>query len=140
MLAQQNFVASGVEAKGIGGSSSCSVGQIDYITLKDSLIGTIAQGLQQPYDILNLTTVETGINISIYPNPTKDFILLNVQDASTQNMTYILYDVLGKVIESKELSGNQTSISMVSLANDIYFIKVLENNTELKFFKIIKNK
>ena len=140
LLAQQNPVASGGDAGGRGGSFSYSIGQIGYVTSNGSL-GTITEGLQQPYEILILSGLErTGITLSVYPNPTTDFIVLSVENGNIQNMTYILYDILGKVIETKKLNGNQTTISMTNLANDIYFIKVLENDNGLKIFKIIKNK
>ncbi|MES2140645.1 MAG: T9SS type A sorting domain-containing protein [Bacteroidota bacterium] len=139
-VAQQNPVASGGDAIGTGGVISYSLGQIDYVTSTGSL-GTISEGLQQPYEILILSGFEeTGISLSVYPNPTTDFVVLSVLNSNTQNMTYTLYDLLGKIIENKKLSGSQTSISMTNLANDIYFIKVLNNDTELKVFKIIKNK
>ncbi|MCE9539620.1 MAG: T9SS type A sorting domain-containing protein [Bacteroidetes bacterium] len=140
LVAQQNSVASGGDAIGTGGVISYSIGQIDYITSKGSL-GTITEGLQQPYEILTLSGFEeTGISLSVYPNPTTDFVVLSVLNSNTQNMTYTLYDLLGKIIENKKLSGSLTSISMINLANDIYFIKVLNNDIELKVFKIIKNK
>lgn len=124
----------------MGGGISYTIGQIDHVTSTGS-IGTISEGLQQPYEILILKGVEeTDIRLSVYPNPTRDFIVLSVQNSNTQNMTYILYDVLGKIIENKKLIGSQTSISMLYLADDIYFIKVLNNGNELKIFKIIKNK
>lgn len=140
LVAQQNPVASGGDAIGTGGFCSYSIGQIDYITSVGSL-GTITEGLQQPYEILILHGIEeTNIKLSVYPNPTTDNVLLTVENANTQNMAYMLYDLLGKVIENKKLNGSQTSISMVTLANDIYFIKVMDNDRELKVFKIIKNK
>lgn len=140
LIAQQNSVASGGDAIGAGGVISYSLGQIDYVTSAGSL-GTITEGVQQPYEILILSGMEeTNINLSVYPNPTKDFVVLTVENVNTQDMTYMLYDVLGKVIENKKLNGSQTSISMVNLANDIYFIKVLNHERELKVFKIIKNK
>lgn len=140
LVAQQNSVASGGDAIGVGGGISYSIGQIDHVTSVGS-IGTISEGLQQPYEILILKGVEeTDIRLSVYPNPTRDFIVLSVQNTNTQNMTYILYDVLGKIIENKKLIDSQTSISMLNLADDIYFIKVLNNGNELKIFKIIKNK
>ncbi len=140
IVAQQNPVASGGDAIGAGGVISYSLGQIDYVTSTGSL-GTVSEGLQQPYEILILSGFEeTNISLSVYPNPTTDFVVLSVLNSNTQNMTYMLYDVLGKIIENKKLSGSQTSISMINLANDIYFIKVLNNDNELKIFKIIKNK
>lgn len=140
LFAQQNTDASGGNASGIGGFASFSIGQLDYLTASDSL-GNITQGLQQAYEILIIRGVEEiDINLTLYPNPAADFVVLSVQNTNIQNMTYMLYDAQGKVIVSQKLNTNQTSISMADLANDIYFIKVLNNGNELKVFKIIKNK
>lgn len=140
LFAQQNPVPSGGDAIGTGGFFSYSLGQIEYIT-STGPSGTITEGLQQPYEILILSGIEeTDIKLSVYPNPTTDNVVLTVENANTQNMTYMIYDLLGKVIENKKLNGSQTSISMVTLANDIYFIKVMNQDKELKIFKIIKNK
>lgn len=140
LFAQQNTDASGGNAYGTGGSASFSIGQVDYITASDSS-GNTTQGLQQSYEILIIKGIEEiDINLTLYPNPAADFVVLSVWDSNIQNMTYLLYDMQGKLIESKKLNSNQTSISMADLANDIYFIKVLDNDSELKVFKIIKNK
>ncbi len=142
MNAQQNTNTSGGNAGGTGGSVSFSLGQIDYLTAT-GFGGTITEGLQQPYEILVVSGIEeTNINLvlSVYPNPAVDFVILSVQNADTQNMTYQLYDAQGKLIEKQKLNGSQTSISVSDLANEIYFIKVFNGNKELKIFKIIKNK
>lgn len=138
---QQNTITSGGNEYGTGGSVSYSFGQIDYATTT-GVGGSIMEGLQQPFEILVVSgSEETNINLilSVYPNPTKDFVVLSVQNFDTQNMTYLLYDVQGKLIEKQKLTGNQTYISLVDLANDIYFINVLNKSKELKKFKIIKN-
>lgn len=139
LFAQQNTDASGGNATGIGGSFSFSVGQLDYITSTGSL-GTVSEGVQQPYEILIVNGIEeTDIQLSVFPNPTNDFVLLTVKNSSTDNMAYLLYDVQGKIIEKQQIDGTETPISMFHLASDIYFIKGLKNNTEVKIFKIIKN-
>jgi len=138
VFSQQNTDASGGDATGIGGSFSFSIGQLDYYTSTGSL-GTVSEGLQQPYEILITNGIEeTDIQLSVFPNPTNDFVVLSVKNSNTDNMTYLLYDVQGKIIETQKLSGSETSIYMISLANDIYIIKVLKNNKEVKTFKIIK--
>jgi hypothetical protein len=107
--------------------------------------GTVAQGVQQPFEISVVTGLEEakGINLSVsaYPNPTTDFLNLKV-DASTplsiQSMSYQLYDINGKLLENKKIEGNETSIVMSNLVPATYFVKVTEGNKEVKTFKIIK--
>ncbi len=139
--AQQGPVASGGDGSGIGGSISFSIGQIDYRNNAGSG-GAISQGLQQPYEIFVVSGIEEkGIELtmSVYPNPTADFVFLNIENFWGQSMTFGLYDLQGKLIEKQKINRSQTSIPMVELANAIYFIKVFNNSNELKTFKIIKN-
>lgn len=141
IFGQQNFVVSGGNLIGSGGSVSYSLGQINYLTGSGSG-GTFNEGVQQPFEIFVVGGIEeTNINLSlsVYPNPTKDFLVLNVRNFNTQNMTYILYDMQGRLIEKQKLNGSQNNISMVDLANGIYFISVFNRKMELKKFKIIKN-
>ena len=45
----------------------------------------------------------------------------------------------GKLIESKKVENNETSIVMSNLVPATYFLKVIQDNKEIKTFKIIKN-
>jgi hypothetical protein len=137
--AQQGPVTSGGDAIGSGGSMSFTIGQIDY-TSSTSGGGSVNQGIQQPYEIFVVTGIqekEIELTASVYPNPTTDFVMLSVPKFN--NMSYELYDLQGKLIVKQKINSGQTSISMVNLANAIYFIKVLNNKSEVKTFKIIKN-
>lgn len=142
LQAQEAIPATGGNASGGGGSVSYSVGQVVYTT-NTGTNGSVAQGVQQPYEISVVTGIEQakGINLicSAYPNPTTDFLTLKVDgDVKTQYIAS-LYDINGKLLKSKKIVGNETSINMSNLVPATYFIKVSNNNKELKTFKIIKN-
>ena len=145
LQAQTSVNATGGNAAGSGGSASYSLGQVVYTT-NIGANGSVAQGVQQPFEISVVTAIEEakGINLSVtaYPNPTTDFLQLKV-DASTtlsiQSMSYQLYDMNGKLLQSEKITGNQTSIVMSNLVPANYFVKVIQANKEVKTFKIIKN-
>lgn len=145
LQAQESVNATGGDASGSGGSASYSVGQVVYTT-NTGTSGSVAQGVQQPYEISVVTGLEEakGINLSVsaYPNPTTDYLILSI-DASTtlsiQSMSYQLYDMNGKLLQSEKITGNQTSIGMSNLVPANYFVKVIQANKEVKTFKIIKN-
>ena len=145
LQAQESVNATGGDASGSGGSVSYSVGQVVYTT-NIGANGSVAQGVQQPYEISVVTGLEEakGINLSVsaYPNPTTDYLTLRI-DASTtlsiQSMSYQLYDMNGKLLQSEKITGNQTSIVMSNLVPANYFVKVTQGNKEVKTFKIIKN-
>jgi hypothetical protein len=142
--AQQATTAAGGDASGSGGSVAYSVGQIVYTT-NTSSSGSVAQGVQQAYEI-SITTglAETGINLNLtaYPNPTTNYLMLQIDASaalSNQSMSYQLYDISGKLLESNTIVANSTTIKMEQLATGNYFLKVSQNNTLVKTFKIIKN-
>jgi hypothetical protein len=138
--AQKNTLAAGGDASGPGGTVSYSIGQIDYVTATGTG-GVITQGLQQPYEIfiVGREEKEMGLPISVYPNPTEDWIILDVGDRVAQEMQYVLYDMHGKSLTAQHLFTSQTQISMKDLAKTTYFLRVLEGDIEIRSFKIIKN-
>ena len=142
LQAQESANATGGNASGSGGSVSYSVGQVVYTT-NTGTSGSVAQGVQQPYEISVVTGLEEakGINLSVsaYPNPTTDFLELKVESEKLKDLSYQLYDMNGKLLQSEKITGNQTSIVMSNLVPATYFVKVIQGNKEVKTFKIIKN-
>ena len=140
-LAQKNTVASGGNATGNGGSTSYSVGQVLYTT-NTGANGSVAQGVQQPYEITVIAGVnETAIHLklSVYPNPATNYIQLKVENEKLESLTYQLIDLQGKVINTEKVTASNTTIIMEALPKAIYLINIIKNNQLIKTFKIIKN-
>lgn len=78
LLSQNAIPATGGNASGSGGSVSYSVGQVTYL-INTGTSGSVAQGVQQPYEISVVTGIEeaSGIELefSVYPNPASDFAI-----------------------------------------------------------------
>ena len=142
LQAQESINATGGNAAGSGGSASYSVGQVVYTT-NTGTNGSVAQGVQQPFEISVVIGIEeaNGITLqcSAYPNPTTDFLTLKVENYDNKTLLYQLFDMAGKLLQSERITGNQTSIVMSNLVPATYFVKVIQNQEELKTFKIIKN-
>jgi len=140
--AQESVNATGSNASGSGGSASYSVGQVVYTT-NTGTNGTVAQGVQQAFEITVVNSIEqaTGINLSVtaYPNPTSDYLTLSIGEFDISNLSYQLYDMSGKLLQNEKITGNHTSIAMSNLVSAKYFVKVIQGNKEVKTFKIIKN-
>ena len=139
--AQESPTTTGGDATGAGGSSSYTVGQVVYTTNTGSN-GSVAQGVQQPYEFSVTTGInETTINLemSVYPNPTTNYLQLKVESEKLENLNFQLIDLQGKVIENKKVSATTSTIKMETLPKAIYFLNVTDNNQVVKTFKIIKN-
>jgi hypothetical protein len=141
IYAQESVNTTGGEAVGDGGSVSYSVGQVTYQTYTGTN-GSVSQGVQQPFEISVVTAIEEAQNIklsvSAYPNPTTDYLILEVKDFELEALHFQLYDINAKLIQSGRITGNQTSIVMRNLVPATYFVRVMQNNKEIKTFKVIK--
>lgn len=141
ILAQEAIPAAGGNAKGSGGSVSYTFGQVYYITV-DGDNGSVAEGVQQPYEISVITGTtkanKSDPDYAAYPNPAGGYVMLIVKNHSTENMTYQLYDNSGKSIESKNVESNETRIDLSNLIVAPYFLKVSLDGKEIKTFKIVK--
>ena len=139
---QQATTATGGDATGSGGSAAYSVGQIVYTT-NTGTTGSVAQGVQQAYEISVVTGIKnetkTSMSLVIFPNPTTSFLNLQIADLKKEQLTYQLTDALGKLIIENKITESSTQINMNAHAEAIYFLNVLENNQTVKTFKIIKN-
>ena len=139
--AQQATTSTGGNASGIGGTVAYSVGQIVYTT-HAGITGSVAQGVQQPYEIpivLGIDNHSIKLELTTYPNPTTNFLTLNVGNTELSTLNFQLYDISGKIIESRKITTTIETIAMENLPTTTYFLKVTNNNKEVKTFKIIKN-
>lgn len=139
--AQQAVTANGGNASGSGGTFAYSVGQIVYTT-HTGATGSVAQGVQQTYEISTTTGFENNeisLTMHVYPNPTTDLLQLKVESEKLQDLNYQLFDINGKLIESKKITSTTETIPMENFAIATYFLKVTNSNKEVKIFKIIKN-
>lgn len=141
MKAQNGVTTAGGDAAGSGGSAAYSLGQTFYIS-SSSTAGSINPGVQQPYDV---TVTDVNIHpditllISIYPNPFIAFVNLNVGNLDLKNLSFRLFDLQGNLLLDKKITSAETAILMDTFAAGNYFLKVRDNHSELKTFKITKN-
>jgi hypothetical protein len=139
--AQKDVIAAGGDASGGGGSASYSVGQVVYTTATGAN-GSANQGVQQPYEIFIVGIDNSpGVNLqlSVYPNPAPSQITLNIGDLNAKSVVYQLYDFMGKLLDSQKVLSQLTEIPMTNLPAGTYLLQVLDGNSLLRTFKIIKN-
>lgn len=140
--AQESINAGSGNAPGSGGSVSFSVGQVFYHSFHTES-GSVAEGVQQPFEIWVVTSIYEAIgitlNISAYPNPTKDILTLEVKDFDPTGLTYQLFDISGEIQKDELITDYTTKIDMSGLVSAIYFIRLMKNKQEVKTFKIVKN-
>lgn len=142
LSAQQALIGSGGDAVGAGGSVSYSVGQPVYTTATGTN-GSVAQGVQQPYEISVAIGVEEADDIileyRVYPNPTSGKLVLSVKNYKSEELSYRIFDFSGKLLQDRRLQGSTVTIELDNLARAVYFLKIIDHQQEVKTFKIIKN-
>ncbi len=146
LQAQESVNATGGDASGSGGSVSYTVGQVVYTT-NTGTTGSVASGVQQTYEISTVNGLENAKDISLmvtaYPNPVANNLTLRVENDELSSLSFQLYDMNGKLLEDRKITGIQTSIAMGNLVPATYFLKVVQTKHAspqqvIKSFKIIK--
>lgn len=138
---QQGTVSSGGEASAVDGVVSYSVGQVLVQNLSDGTY-SVASGVQQAYEVSELIGLHemalSNLQLSAFPNPTKDGVTLGITDFSDEKLSYTLLDARGRQIRMAEIYSTNTVIDLSSLEPSSYFLRVDENKRPIKTFKIIK--
>lgn len=146
--AQEVVTSSGGKAVGSGGSVDFTVGQIAYTT-NFSGIYSVAQGVQQPYEIIIETDPQDALDMTLtclaYPNPVAEFLTLHIENYIDEEVEYFLYDAVGKLLTTGKVEKKKTLISMIEYVSSTYTLKVMQQRNEsmprkTKVFKIIQNK
>lgn len=140
-FSQEAIPSSGGDASGVGGTLSYTVGQLVY-TNNSGSNGSVAQGVQQPYEISTTVGIEiTNISLDFiaFPNPTRGNIVLSIRDFNNEKLIYQLYDMHGKLLKSNKVIAINTTIDISELPVSIYFLNITNDSSIIKSFKIIKS-
>ncbi|GGF09478.1 LamG-like jellyroll fold domain-containing protein [Flavobacterium limi] len=74
---------------------------------------------------LSSPSLEFEKNIKIYPNPAKDKVNINIQNAT--NVELRVYNLNGNTVLSEKLNTATNSVSIENLTTGTYFFKVISN-------------
>lgn len=87
-------------------------------------------------ELLSNNSFTENISLSIYPNPTKENITLQLNYFSP-NQEITIKNILGKTIHNQKLEGLTTTINTSNLASGIYFLNLSEGSNKIvkKFIK-----
>ena len=68
-------------------------------------------------------TILDKINLEVYPNPTNGIIYFNLENSSSAKIE--IYNSLGQLIISKEVTSNQNHVDFSNQENGIYMVKII---------------
>ncbi len=138
--AQSSVNTSGNTATGNSGNTTYSIGQLVYTT-QTGTSGATSNGVQQPSEIsivLSMIKNEHQLKATAFPNPTIDFLKLDIKGVEFSNLKYRITDINGKTITANRITKQQTHIPMQNLTTATYFVTILKKNKNIKTFKIFK--
>ena len=111
-----------------------AVGPTFYGVYQDRKVNLVDENTTVYY--ATLSTVESDLenkNIKIFPNPTSDFIAIQIGGLNLQDLNFEMYDMQGKLIQEKTLKSGQTIgyFDIQTLYSGTYLIKISTNNMSL---------
>ena len=127
---------------GNGGSFShtfTSIGTNGYICEPHptSMFGTITVVAEGALSIASFDALGT---IKMYPNPTNSNLTIDFKIQDIEKLNIKVFNLLGKEVLSKQISKNDTSLTVSNLKNGVYLIRITsltgENSTTKRFVKI----
>lgn len=90
-------------------------------------------------EIVSITEIPLNV-MTVMPNPTNDFVQLTM-DAKyfVGDMTYELYDLVGKKLDGAKITNPRQKIDVSHLSPGTYVLKLNVGNTLFSTCKVIKN-
>ncbi len=115
-----------------------TIGEVVSFT-GSSIENNITQGFHQTnWGFVSVVNHVPRYEATIYPNPAEDF--LNIQASLYEDVSYLLYDEMGKLILQGRLLSEKTSLEVNQLATGRYSLILNNSKENLKTFNIIKTR
>lgn len=108
------------------------------LTVKDNFGDTVdAYKIVVVQSSLSVNKNITNQNITISPNPFSDFLTINFENQAISNNIYLL-NSYGKVIRNYNgIKTDKFTISRENISNGIYFIRIENENSIVKTYKVL---
>lgn len=139
LKAQSNANASGIEATGLDGTISASVGQVFFSTYGNAF-ASAKEGVQHPFEFSTTTEIteakSTTSEIKISTNP--NFLQLSLGTIEFEEISINLYDISGKHLKSIIPAAASIRIGLSNFPSSTYILNVDSKGKTIKKFKIVK--
>ena len=110
------------------GFASNNYGPHDFLILMDST--ATPSGIEQ--------TKYIASNISIYPNPFKTDVTIEVKEAISSESDFVLYNITGQILQRIILHVGENYIQAGNLPIGVYLFKIQGTNGSIQTGKLIK--
>jgi hypothetical protein len=76
------------------------------------------------YDPVGIVTYELRDNLTVYPNPAVDNVIISAKDNNLVIEKVELYNIYGQLLNSETVNGTRAEVAVGTLATGTYFAKV----------------
>lgn len=135
-----------------GGNQTSVSGITTTWTAGEAIIGNatdgtifLSQGFQQSNDAsLSIEDFQADLSLSVYPNPTKGEVFIDVDASKSMTLYYTLYDVIGRKItlpnNTQQVDGHaQKRLNLTHLAEATYLLVITDQSSRpLASIRILK--
>ena len=94
-------------------------------------------------DIISAEKITSLEGLNLFPNPANTTLTVNYFTPSMDNTSIEVYNMMGQVVNSINVSGNQglnsRELDLTSMSNGVYFLKVTQNNNTLTKKFVVKH-
>jgi len=138
----QNLSSSVIASSGNNGATTpqitWTIGEPIIATHSSGRI-TLTQGFHQTFAMVTgtLDLHGTELNLSLYPVPADQFLVLEFSDQPASYLSANLINVLGQTLEKLPTLQQKQSIPTNHLPAGNYFLQVADRNTIIQTYKII---
>ncbi len=80
----------------------------------------------------------TPADITLFPNPVQDYLLVTLGEYIPQHGQMVLYDISGRPVHTQRIYYGQNNVDMTELASGIYVWKVMDGQVEIQSGKVVK--
>jgi hypothetical protein len=105
--------------------------------------GHISEAAIDKFEVVEMSTISVASNVVntslfVYPNPFNNEINIKVNDNKIKTLKVEVYEVTGKLIDTKEFKNSQTIKIINNYQKGIYFVNIYGNGVLIKTEKLIK--
>jgi choice-of-anchor B domain-containing protein len=133
--------------------SSKSIRVLDFMSLTSTMQltlramdispGHISEAAIDKFEVVEMSTISVASNVVntslfVYPNPFNNEINIKVNDNKIKTLKVEVYEVTGKLIDTKEFKNSQTIKIINNYQKGIYFVNIYGNGVLIKTEKLIK--
>lgn len=142
---QESIVSGGGVGCSTEGSFSFTVGSMFFTTITGST-ATLQQGIQMPLEVTLLSRIDekkadVQLNLSIYPNPVHETLVIRIQPLSSENankLYYKLFNINGVLLQSEIITKTETPINLTNYGGVTFILSIQLGKTIVREYKILK--